>query len=117
TPPAQPGAQGAGGGGGGGGFGGGGRGPKVSPGEYTVKVSAEGKEATATIQVQEDPRIQISEADRAKWNDAVMRAYELQRTASAAQRSVQNLRAQITTLQESLRRTPNTSREVSDAVR
>jgi photosystem II stability/assembly factor-like uncharacterized protein len=116
--PAQPGAQGAGGGGGaGGGFGGGGRGPRVAPGEYTVKVSAGGKEASTTIQVQEDPRIQISEADRAKWNDAVMKAYELQRSASAAQRSVQNLRTQITALQESLRRTPNASREVGDAVR
>jgi photosystem II stability/assembly factor-like uncharacterized protein len=63
--PATPGTQavaaqaGGGGGGGGGGFGGGGRGPRVPPGEYTVKVSAAGKEATASIRVQEDPRIQI----------------------------------------------------------
>jgi len=115
TPPA--GAQVGGGVGGGGGFGGGGRGPRVAPGEYTVKVSAGGKDATGTIRVQEDPRIQISVADRAKWTDAVMKAYELQRSASAAQRSVQNLRTQMTGLQDSLRRTPNVPREVNDAVK
>jgi hypothetical protein len=80
-------------------------------------VSAAGKEATATLRVQEDPRIQISEADRAKWTDAVMKAYELQRSAAAAQRSVQNLRTQMTTLQESLRRTPNVSQEVNAAAK
>lgn len=115
TPPAA--AQFGGGGGGGGGFGGGGRGPRVPPGEYTVKVSAGGKDATGTVRVQEDPRIQISEADRAKWTDAVMKAYELQRSAGAAQRSVQNLRTQMTSLQDSLRRTPNVPREVNDAVK
>ncbi|HSB08505.1 MAG TPA: hypothetical protein VLM38_03255 [Blastocatellia bacterium] len=113
-PPAQ---VGGGGGGGGGGFGGGARGPRVPPGDYTVKVFAAGKEATATVRVQEDPRIQISDGDRAKWSDTLMKAYELQRSAQTAQRSVQNLRAQITSLQESLRRTPNVPREVNDAVK
>ncbi|MEK6321390.1 MAG: hypothetical protein AABN33_06870 [Acidobacteriota bacterium] len=116
TPEPQAAAQ-FGGGGGGGGFGGGGRGPRVPPGEYNVKVSAAGKEATTTVRVQEDPRIQISEADRAKWSDALMKAYELQRSAGASQRSVQNLRTQMTSLQESLRRTPNVPREVNDAVK
>lgn len=102
--------------GGGGFFGGGGRGPRVEPGEYTIKVSAAGKEATASVRIQEDPRIQISEADRAKWSAAVMQAYELLRSASAAQRSVQTLKTQMTSLQESLRRTPNVSKEVNDAV-
>jgi ABC-type transporter Mla subunit MlaD len=82
-----------------------------------VRVSAAAKEATATVRVQEDPRIQISDADRAKWTDAVMKAYELQRSAAAAQRAVQNLRAQITTLQESLRQTPNVAKEVNEAVK
>jgi hypothetical protein len=59
----------------------------------------------------------MSEADRAKWSDALMKAYELQRSAGAAQRSVQNLKTQMTSLQESLRRTPNVPREVNDAVK
>ena len=46
-----------------------------------------------------------------------MKAYELQRSAAAAQRAVQNLRTQITSVQDSLRRTPNVSKEVNDAVK
>ena len=110
-PPQQP------GGGGGGGFGGGARGPRVAPGDYTVKVSASGKETTATVRVQEDPRIQMSDADRAKWNDALMKAYELSRSAQAAGRAVQNLKTQMTSVQDSLRRTPNVPKEVNDAVK
>jgi photosystem II stability/assembly factor-like uncharacterized protein len=104
-------------GGGGGGGRGGGRGPRVPAGEYTVRVSAGGKDATATVRVQEDPRIQISDADRAKWTDALMKAYELQRSAAAAQRAVVNLRTQVTALQEQLRRTPNVAKEVTDVVK
>jgi len=69
------------------------------------------------VKVQDDPRIQISDGDRAKWSDAVMKAYELQRSAQTAQRSVQNLRTQITSVQESLRRSQNTPREINDAVK
>ncbi|HLG13068.1 MAG TPA: hypothetical protein VJH03_00895 [Blastocatellia bacterium] len=104
-----------GGGGGGGGFGGG-RGPRVAPGDYTIKVSAAGKEQTKTVGVGDDPRIQISDADRAKWNDALMKAFDLQKSAIAAQRSVQNLQTQMAALQESLRRTANVSREINAAV-
>jgi len=46
-----------------------------------------------------------------------MKAYELQRSAAAAQRAVQNLRTQIASVQDSLRRTPNVSKEVNDAVK
>jgi ABC-type transporter Mla subunit MlaD len=78
---------------------------------------ASGKEATATVRVQEDPRIQMSDADRAKWNDALMKAYELSRSAQAAGRAVQNLKTQMTSVQDSLRRTPNVPKEVNDAVK
>jgi photosystem II stability/assembly factor-like uncharacterized protein len=101
-----------GGGGGGGGFGGGGRGPRVPPGEYVVKLSAAGKQLTGTVRVEEDSRIQIAEADRQKWHGSLMKLYEMQRSGQAAQRSLQNLRTQMTSMQEGLQRTPN----VSDAV-
>jgi len=67
--------------------------------------------------VQDDPRIQLSDADRAKWNETLMKAYQLQRSAQAAQRSAQNLRTQVTALQDSLRSSQNVPREVNDAVR
>jgi len=99
---------------GGGGFGfGGQRGPRVAPGGYTIRLSAAGKQLTAAVRVEEDPRIQLSEVDRQKWHDAVMRVYELQRTAQAAQRSLGTLRTQMTSLEESLRRAQNVSSAVS----
>ena len=46
-----------------------------------------------------------------------MKAYELQRSATAAQRAVLNLRSQITSLQEALRRVSNVPKEVNDSVK
>ena len=53
-------------GGGGGGFGGGGtRGPLVLPGDYSVTLAVDGKDAnTRSVRVMGDPEIQISDADR-----------------------------------------------------
>jgi hypothetical protein len=92
-------------------------GPRVPPGEYTIKVTASGKEAIKTVRVEEDPRIQISEADRARWNDATMKAYELQKTADSAQRSVQNLKTQLTALQESLKKNTNVPQPITAAAK
>src|SRR5579859_3455626 len=67
--PEAPGGGGRGGGGGGGGgpFGfGANRGPLVDPGEYNVAIAAGGKNETKTVGVEEDPRITLSAADRAK---------------------------------------------------
>ncbi len=94
-------------GGGGGGFFGAPRGPRVAPGEYTVTVSAAGKQASKPVRVDEDPRIQISDADRSAWSDAVFKVYELQKSADAARRSVQSLKSQVTSLEETLKKTPN----------
>jgi photosystem II stability/assembly factor-like uncharacterized protein len=112
----QPGQQG-GGGGGGGGFFGGARGPRVAPGEYTVRLAAAGKQATGTVRVGEDSRIQISEADRARWTDATMKVYELQKSADLARRTTQNLKTQMTALQESLKKNPGSSQTISTAVK
>jgi hypothetical protein len=103
--------------GGGGGFGGGARGPRVAPGDYTVKLTAAGKQATGTIRVEEDPRIQITAADRQKWEDALKRIYNAQRSAQGAQRSLQNLRTQVTAMQEGLRRTGNVPETVNAEVK
>ncbi len=101
----EPGQQG-GGGGGGGGFFGGGRGPRVLPGEYTVMVAAAGKQATKTVRVEEDSRIQINEADRGRLTEAQMKLYEMQKSIDAARRSLQNLKTQMSALQDSLAKNP-----------
>jgi photosystem II stability/assembly factor-like uncharacterized protein len=104
------------GGGGGGGFFGP-RGPRVAPGQYTIKLTAGSAQATKTVQVEEDSRIQISDADRARWSEASMKAYELQKSADAARRSILNVRSQMNTVQDYLKKTPNVSKAVTDAAK
>jgi len=94
VPPEPPGAAGAAGGGGGGGFGGG-RGPLVEPGTYTVKVTAGSDTQTQTVQVEEDPRIQVSAEDRAARHDAIMKLFELSRTATLDQRQINALKVAL----------------------
>jgi photosystem II stability/assembly factor-like uncharacterized protein len=115
TPPQEP--QAAPQFGGGGGLFDGGRGPGVPPGDYTVKLSVDGKDQAKTARVNEDPRIQISDADRVRRNETLMKAWELLKSAQSAGRAVQNLKTQMTTLQESMRRNPIASKEVNDAVK
>ena len=58
---------------GGQGFGGPPRGPRVLPGAYTVRVASGDASAEGSVAVSEDPRIQISEADRRANHDALVR--------------------------------------------
>ncbi len=102
--------------GGGGGFFGAPRGPRVQPGVYVLKISAGDKTATGNVLVQEDPRIQIVEADRGKLNEAIGKVYALQKSAEAARKTMQSLKTQITTLQNALKETPDVSKQVTDSV-
>ncbi len=101
---------------GGGGFFGAPRGPRVQPGTYTIKIAAGEKTATGKVTVQEDPRIQIVEADRGKLNEAIARVYALQKSVQDARKTMQSLKTQITTLQSSLKDNPDSSKQVNDSV-
>ncbi|HEY6045409.1 MAG TPA: hypothetical protein VIU65_02330, partial [Pyrinomonadaceae bacterium] len=101
---------------GGGGFFGQSRGPRVSPGTYTVKIAAGDKTANGNVTVQEDPRIQIVEADRGKLSDAITRVYKLQTSAEAARKTMRSLNAQITALQTSLKDTPDVPKQTTDSI-
>ncbi len=59
-------------GGGGGFFGGPVRGPWVLPGEYTARLSVGGRQYEQTITVRDDPRIDISDAERREWHETVV---------------------------------------------
>jgi photosystem II stability/assembly factor-like uncharacterized protein len=115
VPPESP--AGGGEGGGGGGFGFGPRGLKAAPGDYTVTISVAGHQLAKTVRVEEDPRIQISDADRAQLAEAQAKTFAMQRAAGQSRRSLQNLKAQLTTLQDSLKKTPGVSAEVNTAVK
>ena len=122
TPPANPAAsagqpgenaepEAAGGGGRGGGGGGGGpfgfggnRGPLVDPGEYNVAVAAAGKNETKTVAVEEDPRITLSTADRAKRRLALTKLYGMAREAETGRRRIVAMRTSLATLTDSWKR-------------
>jgi hypothetical protein len=108
-PPVPPAPPGTGGGAGGGGFGMLGGGARVDPGEYTVKVTVGTREATTTVTVQEDPRVTISNADRAaKWAALDELAPKL-RAVVMAQRTIQPMRTAVANQIEAWKR-PGASR-------
>ncbi|HKW88130.1 MAG TPA: hypothetical protein VJN21_05185 [Candidatus Acidoferrales bacterium] len=76
-------------------FGGGARGPMAEPGTYTVKVELGKDSQTQTVQVVEDPRIQISEADRTARHDAMMQLYGLYKTADEGQKTISGLKRSL----------------------
>jgi len=64
------------------------RGPLVDPGEYTVHVKAAGKEATQKVTVEEDPRINLSAADRAARRAALAELYAMAKTAAKDRKTI-----------------------------
>ncbi len=83
------------------GFGFGPRGPLVEPGQYTVKITAGKNEATKIGQVDEDPRITITPAERAAHRQAVMQLYELGKTVDGDRKTLTGLKASLTAAIES----------------
>ncbi|MGH9934780.1 MAG: hypothetical protein ACREAM_00960, partial [Blastocatellia bacterium] len=94
----------------GGGFGGfGGRfggafGPAAIPGEYTIKLSAGGKELSKTVQVKLDPRIKISDEDLAAQLAAAWEAAALSASLNDVVSRIDDLTRQLTALGETTRR-------------
>jgi hypothetical protein len=89
--------------GGGGRFGGGGS-PWALPGEYTVTLRADGKEQKKTVMVEMDPRVPASSADLQAQLQASLTLRDLTARANAAIERTNSLIAQLTALQERLRR-------------
>ncbi len=86
------------------GFGFGPRGPLVEPGEYTVKIKSGGKEATQKVVVEDDPRVQVSAEDRAARRDAVLKLYELAKTADKDRRTINGVKEALTAAREQWKR-------------
>jgi photosystem II stability/assembly factor-like uncharacterized protein len=64
--------------------------PWIMPGDYTVKLTANGQSHTQPLTVKMDPRVQASEASLQQQFDASMRAY---REATAAGAALEQVRA------------------------
>ncbi len=71
------------------------RGHMVEPGTYTVKVIVGQKVASKPVTVEEDPRIQISPADRAARYAAIIRASDLNARATRAISTISRLQANL----------------------
>ncbi len=90
----EQGAAGAGGGGGGGGAGGGfggNQGSRVEPGEYTVKVASGKIEQSTKVVVEDDPRIEMTAADRAARRQALNQLSQMAQRGAATRRSITGL--------------------------
>ena len=90
-----------GGGGGGRGFGGPARGAMVDPGNYVVTIAAAGKTDSRTFTVEEDPRVQLTDDDRAKRRKALSTLSGMTRDADAARRRIVGLNTALTSLTDS----------------
>jgi photosystem II stability/assembly factor-like uncharacterized protein len=92
------------------------RGPLVLPGTYSVKVAWGGKEATQTVVVEDDPRIEATAAVRQAWHDAVVEASRLWSRADAADKAAQSLKKQLGDLKSALEKKKDTPEAVTKAV-
>jgi len=90
-------------GGGGGGFGGGlPQGPIVLPGTYTVSMTVDGQEYSATAEVIAEPRRPMTRADRTARQDALMSLYTLAAPIYEATQTAESLGEQLDAAEELL---------------
>ena len=75
-------------------------GPLASPGEYTVKLTAGGKQLTQKLTLKMDPRVTTPPAGIAKMFEVSMRCYEGIAKTRAAQAEIRKLRDQLKALKE-----------------
>jgi photosystem II stability/assembly factor-like uncharacterized protein len=76
------------------------QGPRVDPGEYTVRIEPGTKEATQRVVVEEDPRITLSAADRATRRAALDELYSMAKTAGEDRKTIVGLQAALKAAQE-----------------
>lgn len=68
------------------------RGPLVEPGEYTIKIKAGTLEATQKVTVVDDPRMQMSAADRSARHEAIAQLYDLSKTADKDRKTIEGIK-------------------------
>ncbi len=77
------------------------RGPRVEPGEYTVKVSVNGAEVSRTVRVEEDTRITAPAPERAARHAALMRLHDLRKAAERDRKTLAGLKGSLAAAMES----------------
>jgi photosystem II stability/assembly factor-like uncharacterized protein len=76
------------------------RGPLVEPGKYTIKIKAGSKEGTQEVVVEDDPRMQMSPADRAARSEAIQQLYVMAKTADKDRKTIEGIKEGLKTARE-----------------
>jgi photosystem II stability/assembly factor-like uncharacterized protein len=92
------------------------RGPLVVPGRYTIKVSAAGHEVSKTVQVEGDPLMPVSDADRKAQLTFLTNVNRLQTAIQKATVTVTAINTQIAALSENLKRLLNVPASITSAL-
>jgi hypothetical protein len=94
-------------------------GPSVLPGVYTVTLTADGKSYVKTVQVENDPRSDMTPAELSAQLDASMQARDLTTRSNRIIARVDNLSRQLTALQEQFRAPANAdvARDIASAIK
>ncbi len=96
--------------------GGGSASPFVLPGDYRVTLTVSGREAESRmLQVQGDPQITISDADRKIQHDTALMLHELQRPLNEANAAISAANEQVRAVQDLIKPLPNAPAPVTEA--
>ncbi|HWQ34280.1 MAG TPA: glycoside hydrolase [Blastocatellia bacterium] len=79
-------------------------GPTVLPGDYTVKLTVDGKSFTQPLTIRMDPRVTTAPAGIAKMHEVAMRCYDSIARIRATQAEIRKLREQLKTAREQAER-------------
>lgn len=82
-------------------------GPFVVPGTYTVQVSIGDAKASKTVEVKDDPTIEISEQDRQQRDRLMMEAYALYKQSNDAKETVTALQKSLDQAQKTYSKAPD----------
>jgi len=102
------------------GYGFGPHGPFVEPGEYTVTIKAGDKQATQKVNVEEDPRLQLTAEDRATRHAAIEQLYAMAKTTDKDRKTILGVQTALKTARENWKKDaarPNASKIPDDIVK
>jgi len=92
-------------------------GPQVLPGTYKVRMTVNGKTEEKPLTVRIDPTLQVTRAELQEQYDMGIRLRDMMNGDSSALRSLDSVKAQLTTLQSTLHSlAPEAPKEVPEAV-
>ncbi|HVC20977.1 MAG TPA: hypothetical protein VNE16_12925 [Vicinamibacterales bacterium] len=94
-------------GGGGEGFFGALEGPLVDPGQYTARLTVDGRQLTTPVEVKADPLVRITEADRTARRAVVDRLVDVQKQADADAAKAASADRQMQALKKAVTAAPN----------